>query len=188
VKILVIQGSTGCGKTALAFKLLEKCKKPVYIFKHPNPKLIEAIGYHNMKSESEFAKLRDCYVYLDEPQLYFKKQDKQNNDYFLLLGSMARQYGFSLIISTSDTRWVNKGLESYVSHWIIKDLDLSLVKQGSMIKSIIKNVMPLAVDDLNLELEEYIYYSKKDIFNNGLHKFIKPKYFDDRFSKAFALR
>ena len=41
---------------------------------------------------------------------------------------MARQKGLTLIISTSDSRWITKGTESFVNLWIIKDLDYELIK------------------------------------------------------------
>jgi hypothetical protein len=187
IKVLVCFGNTGSGKTCFIFKLLQsfKDKKPIYFYNHPKPELIQALGYKNMKSISEMSRITDSLVYFDEPQLSFSKYDKKLNDNFVLLCSLARQNDNTLIFSTSDTRWVNKSLESYVSHWVIKDIDMNLIKNGSVAKTIIKSVMPLAINELNLTLNEYIFYSKMDSLHNGLHNFNRPIYFDDRLSKAY---
>ena len=104
---------------------------------------------------------------------------------FLKLCSLARQNSLSIIFSTNDSRWVNKSLESYVSHWIVKDIDISLVKNGSAIKKIVRKIMPLVTDDLELDVEEYLFSSKDDPDYNGKHTFKKPLYFTDELSKAW---
>lgn len=185
VKVVVCIADTGEGKTAWSFKHLQNYSKDVYIYKHPNPKLIEALGYHSMTSLSEISSLTNAVIYFDEPQLSFPKADKRSNETFLLLCSLARQNDITLVFSTSDTRWINKGLESYVSHWIIKGIDVNLIKNGCVVKRIIKQIMPLAQDELLLEKDEYLLYSRKHAIHNGKHKFRLPLYYDDRFSKAY---
>jgi len=185
IRVLVCYGNTGTGKTALMFKILQDFSKPVYFFNHPKPELIEALGYKNMKSVSELSRLTDSVVYFDEPQLHFTLHEKKSNEMFMRLCSLARQNDLTLLFSTSDTRWVNKGLESYVSHWIIKDIDINLIKNGSAAKNIIRATMPLAINDLHLKIDEYLFYSRTDSQYNRPHTFHKPIYFDERLSKAY---
>jgi len=185
IKVMMVYGGTGSGKTCFCYKLIQKYKdKQVYVFNSPIPHIISKMGYKNMLSLGELSRLNNIVLWLDEVQLSFRRDDKRSNETFLMLCSLARQKDITLIFSTSDTRWVNKGLESYVSHWIIKDIDVSLIKQGSAIKKIIRNVMPLAGDELSLTPDEYIAYSKVDNIQ-GLFTFVKPIYYNDTFSKAY---
>lgn len=186
VRIAVILADTGEGKTALAFKILQAYDSAkVYFFKHPKPHLIQKLGYKNLNFTSELATLTDCVVFCDEPQLHFERGDKKSNQYFEKLATIARQNGLTLLFSTSDSRWINKGLEAYVSHWVIKSIDINLLKQGSMAKKVIQQLSPLSIDDFTLPISDYLLYSRKTPEYNGRHSFSKPIYFNDELSKAY---
>jgi len=184
IRVLIVYGGTGTGKTALAFSILQKFKKPVYIYKHPNKKLITSMGYIPIETLEILNNKNGIIIYIDEPQIHLPKYDKTSNDMFEAICSLARQRDITLIISTSDTRWVNRGLESYVTHWAIKDIDPKLIKNGSTAKNIIKDFC-INFDDFKLEIDEYIFYSRKDDQHNGKYRFQKPIYFDDKLSKAY---
>ena len=64
-----------------------------------------------------------------------------------------------MVFSTSDTRWITRGLESYIDVWLIKDIDVALVKQGSMIKKIIKKNSLIDPEAFKCRIDEYLFYS-----------------------------
>ena len=186
IKVVVVLGGTRTGKTAFCYWLLQKYKgkKPIYVYRHPNRELIKSMGYIPIDSLNVLNNGYDAVIYFDEPQLFFEKYSKRINEIFLKICSLAAQKEIVLVFSTSDSRWINKGLESYVSHWVLKDIDTKLLKNGMMVKNIIKE-MVINPDDFALKTEEYIFYSRADNLHNGMYTFKKPIYFDDRFSKAY---
>lgn len=197
LRVVCILADTGQGKTALAFKMLqqfalnpkdETSPAKVYVYKHPNPQLITSLGYNNLQSVSSLSTMTDSVIYFDEPQMMHDRYDKKNNLFFERLCSLARQNDLTLIFSTSDSRWINKGLEAYVSHWFIKSIDINLLKNGCIAKKIIHQLMPLVIDEFSLPVEQFLLYSRQKPEHNGLHEFNKPIYFDDRFSKAYRVK
>ena len=135
----------------------------------------------------DMTRIQDCVVYIDEPQLFLPKYDKKNNDALLKLISLSRQRNITLLISTSDTRWVNKALESYVDTFVLKDVDYDMTKQGSKIRSIIKDIVFISPQEFTLQVNEYIFYNRKTQEMNGKKYFDLPSYFSDEHSKAFRL-
>ena len=101
--------------------------------------------------------------------------------------SLCRQRNITLIIATSDTRFINRGLESYIDVWIIKDLYFELVKQGSIIKRIVKEFSYIDFEGKKLLVDEYIFFSRIYEDYNGQQKFEQPAYFDDRHSKPYSI-
>ena len=128
-KVVSVVGNTGSGKTAACFNILSAVKdRKTYIVDHPFPEALEGSGVQNIPSIS-FEDVSDCVIWVDEPQLVFPKYERRNNDALLMMCSLARQRDITLVFSTSDTRWINKGMESYVDTWLIKNLDFNMVKQ-----------------------------------------------------------
>lgn len=185
IRIAYICGNSGSGKSALSYKLLGYFKKEVYIYLPPKPDLVQALGYKVLWDIGKLNRITNSVIYIDEPQLYFNRGDNKQNDFFLRLCSIARHNDLTLIFSTSDTRWVNKGLESYITHWFIKNIDLNLIKNGSAIKKIVRNTLMLCQDDLNLEKNEYILYNKIKPEYNGITTFNKPLFYNEDFSKCY---
>lgn len=177
-------GDIGAGKTGACFSILDKFnKRKKYIYKHPAPEILGPSGITNI-DEINYDQLIDCVIYIDEPQLNLAPQRDKNG--FIKFLSLLRQRDVTAILSTSDTRWVSKSLESYVDCWIIKDLDFDSVKQGSTIKRIItdyyNNIMP---SHFSLPKEEAIIYSRKFLQKPIKAKVNLPKYWSQDFSKPY---
>ena len=185
MKSIAICGETGSGKTAISYYLINNFNKKIYAYKHPDIKILNERGFKQLHSLAEIEKLKDCVIWIDEPQLYFTVYEKRSNVILLRLLSLCRQRHICLIISTSDTRFITRGLESYIDLWILKDIEYSLVKQGSMIKKIIQNNCFLDVDGFELSINEYIFHSRRFKDFNGKHTFEKPVYFTERYSKPY---
>ena len=135
-KVISVVGNTGSGKTASCYNILNSIKdKQKYIVDHPFPQALEGTGVLNLPNIN-FEEVTDSVIWIDEPQLVFPKGEKKNNDALMQMCSLARQRDVTLMVSTSDTRWINRGLESYIDTWLIKNLDFNLVKQGSITQKI----------------------------------------------------
>jgi len=141
LRTIAIYGDIGEGKTSLAYKIINLIKeeREVFFLKYPNPEIIEELGYRNLDSLELMENLENCILYIDEPQLHFGIYDKKSNSIIGKICSLARQKDIILIISTSDTRVFSKSNESYFDAWCIKNLDYSMVKNGSKIKKILKD-------------------------------------------------
>lgn len=186
-KVILIFGETGSGKTALAFRFLDEIKKEkeVYVYKHQITKAIKKIGFKNLSTLSGIGKLRNCAIWIDEPQLLFPKQDKGNNNFLINLYTLVRQRGITIILSTSDSRWVNKSTESFISSWFVKDCEAYLLKNGSKIKNIIRINSPLGLLDFKLDIDEFLYYDRKDLEKCGRYNFIPSKYWCETLSTPY---
>ena len=183
-KVIAVVGNTGSGKTATCFNILSSIQtKDKYIVDHPLPEALEGIGIQNIPAIA-FEEMSDCVIWVDEPQLIYPKYQKRNNDGLMMMCSLARQRDVTLVLSTSDTRWINKGMESYVDTWVIKNLDFNLVKNGSVIKSIINrkynNIMP---SSFKLNKEEAIVYCPDQLDRPEKVKVSLPHYWSDKLSK-----
>lgn len=186
IKTIAIFGDTGTGKTALAYKIIEQFKnKQIYFMKHPNPEIIEKLGYKNLTSLEEIERIQDAVIYYDEPQLSVALYDKKSNRIIANVCSLARQLNITLIISSSDTRVFSKHNEAYFDLWLIKDVDFEMVKQGSKIKKAIRNNSRFEPAGFRLEKDEYLCESRKLREFNGKHTFKLPKKWDENHSKPF---
>jgi hypothetical protein len=187
IKCIALLGNGGSGKTALVYHILNHNKKPVYVLKHPNKSVLAQHGFNMMYSLEEFEHLKDCMVWIDEPQLHIQIYDHHANEVLQRMLSIARQNNITLILSTCETRFVTKGLEPYIDVWVVKDIEPSLVKQGSMVKKIIKDNVFIDINGFKLEKNQYIFYSRNLKQYNGKHGFVKPSFFDDRHSKPYRV-
>jgi predicted AAA+ superfamily ATPase len=187
-RTIAIYGNTGSGKTALAYKIIEqfKGKKNIYFMKYPRPSLIKSYGYANLLSLEELEKKRNCVIFLDEPQLYLNVYTKKSNFIIAKICSLCRQLGITLILSSSDTRVFGRHNESYFDLWIIKDIDYSMVKNGSKIKNAIKDNSILEPSGLRLEVQEFILENRKVPEMNGRHTFKLPLIWNDALSKPYC--
>lgn len=186
IRTIAIYGDTGTGKTALSFKILELFKdRDIYFFKHPKPFLLKEFGYKNINDLEKLEKIRDCILYIDEPQIYFNIYNKKSNHIIAKICSLARQLNIILILSSSDTRVFTKHNESYFDLWIIKDVDYDLIKNGSKIKkAIIKNTLFIP-QGFKLEMNEFLIDCRKLDNLNGIHTFKLPDKWNDKLSKPF---
>lgn len=189
---ICIVGERGSGKTALAYDLLSRQSKPVYVFNNPKPQLITDLGWRNMRRLEEMYDLSNVCVWIDEPQLTIPKLDKRANEGLQRLLSIARHRDLTLIISTCDTRWVTRALESYIDVWIVKDIEPMLVKQGSIVKNIIKRFVMCDVDEFRLEPNQYLVYARNFPElgageERGLQTFERPEFFTEQHSKPYSV-
>lgn len=189
IKVASVVGTTGSGKTALVFSFLDYYKKQgidVYILRHPNPKMIEAQGFKNLYSIEDIQSMKDLVLFIDEPQLLLPSYKKRNNDLMLNLFSLVRQRGIKLILATSNTRYINKGIESYVDTWVIKDIDYQTTKNGSTIKHIISENALIDPRGFRLKVDEYLIYNRQFPALSGKQTFKLPSYFNDDWSKPYG--
>jgi energy-coupling factor transporter ATP-binding protein EcfA2 len=189
VKVVCILGGTGSGKTALGHRvtdaLHEDTSRKTYVFRHPTPQILPK-HYAQLYRFGDVEHLRDCILIIDEPQLSLPKGDKHQNDTMLRLFSLCRQRNITVVIITSDTRYVTRGMESYVDEWLLKDLEPSMVKQGSMAKKIIKDSVLLDVDGYSCAVDEFVRYNRATPQFNGRHKFALPSYWTTKHSKPYC--
>lgn len=185
VTSMVITGSRDSGKTALSYGFLLESKKPVYVYKYPNPPLIKRIGFRPMYSIEELEDLVDSVIWIDEPQLHFPVDQKKANSNLAKLLSIAMHKDLTMLFTTSDTRWVTRGLESYIDAWAIKDIEASLAKQGSLIKRIITRNCIVSSDDFKLPQNKYLFYARKFPALEGIHKFMLPSFWSTEYRKPY---
>ena len=187
IHTIAIYGDIGTGKTALAYNVIElfKDKMKIYFIKHPKPDLIEKLGFENLYSLEEMEEIEDSLIYIDEPQLWISIYDNKTNSIIAKICSLARQRGNKLIISSSDTRVFGKANEAYFDAWLIKDVDYTMVKNGSIIKNAIKGVAVIEPAGFRCKLGEFVFWSRKLRKNRGRHKFKKLKIFTEEHSKPY---
>lgn len=187
----LIIGSRGSGKTALSHliidRLRQETKRPIYLFRYPREDLLKSIGYHNIKEIGAVEHLSNCILYLDEPQITLPRGDHKGNDLLFELLTICRHRDITLVVSTSDTRWVNKGLESYVDITFIKDIEYEFIKNGAMAKKIIRMNSALSPEDFKLEKNEYLMYFRKDAEYQGKFENVLPSYWNEGYSKPFGI-
>lgn len=188
VKSMAVVGDTRTGKTALVYAILPHFDKTIYVFKHPKPELIEQLGFNNIYTGlAEIENLEDCVLWMDEPQLYIKVYQGQANRTLRRMLTLCGQKNVTLILSTAESRFITRGLESYINVWLIKDLMYDTLKQGSRIKKIIQDVTFIAVDGFSLDINEYVFWSriKKYRKYNKKHTFEKPTFFTEGLSRPY---
>lgn len=184
-KSLAIVGSIRTGKTCLAYDIIRNYDMDKYIYLHPKPKLIEKLGFKQFYGFAELERIKDCILWIDEPQLYLKLQSGGGQRALQRLLSLCGQRNIKLILSTSDTRVVVKGIEFYIDVWCVKDLEYKLVKHGSLLKEILKDYCTITTDGFRLNVDEYIFYSRNFRKYNGKHTFKKPEYFTEELSRPY---
>lgn len=188
-KSIAIVGDTRSGKTALGYAVTShlalKFGLPCYLLQHPRPEIVTALGYKNLYDIADVERLHDCILWIDEPQLSIPQYEKRNNTNLMALLSLCGQRGVTLILSTSDTRYINRGLESYVECWMVKDLDPQLVKQGSTVRNIVKRSTFIDWTGFRCEQDEYVMHSRSLRESCGRKRFSLPPFWSERLSKPY---
>jgi hypothetical protein len=187
---IAIVGERGSGKTALACHLLDQVQDqgPVFVYQHQDPDLIATRGWQQMYRLEQLYDIHSSVVWLDEPQITIPKLDKRANEGLQRLLSIARHRDITLILSTCDTRWITRALESFIDCWLVKDVEPRLVKQGALIKKIIQRHVLCDPDEFRLPKHQYLFYGRHYDELDGLHEFVKPEYFDERWSKPYRAK
>lgn len=184
---IAVVGHRGSGKTALACYLLDQvADRPVWVYQHPKPELLAERGWKQMYRLEQMMEIDNAVTWIDEPQISIPKLDKRANEGLQRLLSIARHRDITLLISTCDTRWITRALESYVDIWLVKDVEVRLVKMGSMIAKIVKKHCIVDTDEFRLRPNQYLAYGRDYREMDGLHSFDKPAYFDERWSKPYS--
>ena len=189
LKVIFITADTGEGKTRLGYRVCEGLKDtlPIYIFKHPLKEKVKKLGFKNMYSIDELENLNNICLWIDEPQIIFPKYEKRGNIILNKILSLSRQKDITLIMSTSDTRYITASEEFYVTTYLIKKIDYAMIKRGSKIKDIITNLATITPEGYldNIKPDEFVFYNRKLKELNGKHRFKTPSYFDESLSKPF---
>lgn len=189
LKTIAVTGRLGSGKTCLSAQICDVIKenKPVFFFKHPNPELISLQEFEVVYEFGQIETLQDCCLYIDEPQLFIKRHENKANAALEALMTLCRQRNITLIISTADTRFFTRGIESYVDAWCILDIDPFLVKQGSIIKKILKANTHITLEEFRLPKGWYIFHSREFFKQNGKYPFVKPDWYTEEWSTPFRI-
>lgn len=184
---IAIVGERNSGKTGLACAVLDKVHdRPVHVYKHPRPELVDERGWLNMSRLEQLLNLRNCVAWIDEPQIVIPKLDKRANEGLQRLLSIARHRDITLVFSTCDTRWITRALESFIDVWLVKDCEPALLKQGSLVKKIIKDNCLTDVSEFRLEQDEFLFYARKFEGLDGRKTFVLPEWWSEAWSKPFA--
>ena len=188
-KVIFVCGNTGSGKTSTCFKLLEMFKpiKTCYIYDHPMPELVEPYGFKILYGFEELEYMSKICLYIDEPQLVLPTIDRRNNDKMQKLMSLCRQRDITLIFSTSNTRYINKAIESYIDGWFIKDINFEQVKQGSYIKQIIKRNAVIDPVGFSMAPNKVLYSNINNKSLEGKYNISETNYYSEDLSKAYGL-
>lgn len=187
-RTIAIVGNIGSGKTCLALALLSReTQRPVYIYRYPKPDLLRQMGSNIriMYSIEDLATTHNSVVYIDEIQLHIPTYDKKTNDALRRVLSLMRQRNNTIVIGTSDTRFVTRGLESYIETWMIKDIDIDLVKQGSKIKKIMNRYSLVLPSELKLNVNEFILDIREMPEISGRHTFSPPAFWNESLSTPY---
>jgi len=187
---VAIIGDRNTGKSALAHRTCDTYKArgyPVFAFKHPNPVLLAACGYSNLYRFGDLEDLQDCVLWISEPQIHIPTYDKKANDGLMRLLSLCRQRNVILVLDTSDSRFVTRGLESYIDAWMVKDCDPQLLKQGSKVKKVIQENCLISADGFTLPVEQFLYNARKHPELGGRHRFALPSYWTQAHSTPYRL-
>ena len=149
--------------------------------------------YHNLYKDAEknikefntIEYMQNIILWITEPQILMPKYEKTSNTALMKLLSICRHRNITLVIDTSDSRWVNKGLESYVDVWLIKDQDYQLLKSGSKIRNIINDNMLFSPAGFKIDINEYLMYYRNNEDYQGKFKIGLPRYWNEQYSKPY---
>jgi reverse gyrase len=183
-KSIAIVGGRGSGKTAFGFFCSQFTKLPIYLFKYPSKDVLPE-NYNILYDFEEMVKIKDSFIWIDEPQLFIPIYEKKSNFEFMKLLSLMRQKDNILVTSTSDTRFYTRGLESYIDTWVVKDIDYDTIKQGSKISKIIKGNVVIHPEGFKLEKNEYLLDDRNFKKHCGKKTFELPSFWNERISKVF---
>ena len=184
---IYILGSTGTGKSALAYGLCKKLQKYKRIYYHHFPKtsLLQKEGWHNLENLNDVGRLTDSVLVVDEAALKLRRDEKRNNDLLQKLLVLARQNNITLIIISQLSQVVNKALESLIDCFIVMDIDYNNLKNGSRTKIMIRNYCTFSPEAFKLKVGEFLYFSRNySVFDNFV-KFPKPEGFTEEWSFAY---
>lgn len=189
IKSIAVIGESSSGKTAISFRILglyrKHTKRDIYVLKHPKPYLIEKLAYKNLHNIEDLERIKKSVIYIDEPQLVLPFYNNNGNPRLAKLLSISRHRDNTIILSTSMSQYVTRMLEGQIDMYIVKDIEYSSVKQGSRVRKIIKDNAIIDVESFRLNVDEYLFYSRKFSEFNSKHNFKKPAFFTDEYSKLF---
>lgn len=162
VRSVCILGEIDSGKTNLAFWYLKnyKGKRKIYLLGYPK----QVDGYNRLNSFEDVFKLKDSIIYIDELQKFIKVYDRKSNYQLMELISLFAHKNNTLIFTTQATQFVTRGVEHFIDVWVIKNMDLESLKNGSKAKRVIQRLSDPRKTEwyLSLEKNEYYEYSEKN--------------------------
>src|SRR3990167_2615364 len=152
--VIGIAGAPRTGKTSMGFFIAEHSDKPIYLFRYPKPELVP---YNNIYKWGEMTRLKDSFIWIDEPHMFIDISDKRQLMSLLRFFSVMAQKDNTLVLSTSDTRWYQAAVESYITAWVVKGIDVEGIKRGSKIRKIALRNSPMDAEELDIRQDEYVF-------------------------------
>lgn len=188
LKSIGVFGTRRSGKTSFVYKYSEFAKskgKEVWVYGNPNPKSIKKLGFKVLYNLENLEKLKNCIVWIDEPQIVLPTSNKKSNESLKKILSISGQKKIQFIFSTCDTGWLTRSLESYIDCYIIKDVDYDSIKRGSKIKKVINKNCLFFPESVCLKPNEYFFDSRKSEGLNGRHTFKVASFWSEELSNPF---
>jgi hypothetical protein len=184
---IIILGTIGSGKTALAFKILSHLSqlKPVFWIAHPKPQLLDKFGYECLESVEDIECLENSIIVYDEPQLSLNISDRQRDFALARVLSLSRQRGNTLIMMTSDTRLLSPKVEAYLETWCIKDIEYAKTKQRGIARHIIQKNCLISPEGFGAKENEFLLECPDFKFNGRWTYPLIPEW-SEELSKPYA--
>lgn len=148
---VAIIGDRNSGKTNLAFYLLNNYRGNKDIYLYGYPKTVK--GFKNISIWSDLLKIVDSIIFIDEIHRYIKLLDRRANQEFLELLSFLAHQGNTLVFTTQLSQFITKGVEASIQTWLIKQIDIMSLKNGSKPKRILKEVANHKITDKGMALK-----------------------------------
>lgn|SRR3990167_420839 len=177
---MVIIGSRGEAKTSLGFYLLElheKANRDIFIYNHPQPKLLPK--WIKNINKLEFLPENSC-VLIDESAQDFDQYsyNKRTNIYLRNLLTIARHKNQSYIFIALTTNFINLNFLHMINVWLFKQPTLF---QREEERRIIKQAYGKIQEEIK---KEEFYFLDDKTWCKG--KFKCPEWYNEKLSKAYA--
>ena len=169
---VAILGDRDSGKSNLMFYLSNNYhrKKQKVLYGYP----IEKEGYVSISNWQDLLKTENAVILIDEIQKYIKTYLQRANIELMELLSMLKHQNNTIVFTTPLSQFITKGIEASIQTWLIKQLDIYSLKNGSKPKRIIQNTASPRITSkgINLKQNEYLAYDPKmPIGFNKIHTF-----------------
>ena len=168
---VAVVGSKNSGKTNLAFYIASQTShKRKFILGYP----AEVKGYTRLGDKDELFRLSDCVVIIDEFQRYFDRYGRHHNDALEEAIDFAEHRNVKLILTAQNNQAIDRNLESKISCWALKRINIYTLKNGGMCRVALKSIKHPRVTSsfLALENNEVLWWNiDSEVGENGIRSF-----------------